>query len=201
MNKIPYASQNMEAKTLPADVCVFGHFGQLSPAAVHSADCWFDSGVKWIHVSSIIRYLCKNSFLFQTTLWIIIVLFFINWANVTPILNTVFSLTNVCTKWWIPCVLISSTPLLSQNKFVEFFSVFQDNCQIWATSIICVCMTASKVGISPLNHCFQWHRVQITLIKPLLCLNSIFPIKKQCFINTWNSDFSIVLKICNCSFT
>ena len=24
-----------------------------------------------------------------------------------------------------------------------------------------------------------------------------FPIRKQWFINTWNSDFSIVLKICN----
>ena len=47
MNKIPCASQNTEAKTLPADVCVFGCFGWLSPAAVHSANCQFDSGVKW----------------------------------------------------------------------------------------------------------------------------------------------------------
>ena len=66
MNKIPSASQNTEAKTLPADVCVFGHFGQLSSAAIHSADCRFDSGVKWwIHVSSIVTYLYKNSFLFH----------------------------------------------------------------------------------------------------------------------------------------
>ena len=43
---------------------IFGRFGQHSPAAVHSADCWFDSGVKWwIHASSIITYLRKNSFL------------------------------------------------------------------------------------------------------------------------------------------
>ena len=28
----------MEAKTLPADVCIFGHFGRLSLAAVHLAD-------------------------------------------------------------------------------------------------------------------------------------------------------------------
>ena len=35
--KIPCASQNTEAKTLPADdVCVFDCFEQLSPAAVHS---------------------------------------------------------------------------------------------------------------------------------------------------------------------
>ena len=39
MNKIPCASQNTEAKTLPADVCIFGPFGQFSPAAVHSTDC------------------------------------------------------------------------------------------------------------------------------------------------------------------
>ena len=35
------------------------------------------------------------------------------WANTTPTLNTAFSLTNVHAKWWIHCLLISSTPLLS----------------------------------------------------------------------------------------
>ena len=65
MNKILCTSQNTEAKTLPADVCIFDRFGQLSPAAVRSADCRFDSGVKWwIYVLSIVIYLCKNSFLF-----------------------------------------------------------------------------------------------------------------------------------------
>ena len=63
MNEIPRASQNTEAKNLPADVYIFGRFGRLSDAAVHSADCRFDSGVKWwIHVSSIVTYLRKNSF-------------------------------------------------------------------------------------------------------------------------------------------
>ena len=42
MNKIPCISQ-----TLSVDVCIFGHFGWLSSAAVYSADCRFDSGVKW----------------------------------------------------------------------------------------------------------------------------------------------------------
>ena len=55
MNKILCTSQNTEVKTLPTDVCVFGHLGRLSHAAVHSADCQFNSGVKrWIHVSSIV---------------------------------------------------------------------------------------------------------------------------------------------------
>ena len=98
MNKIPYPSQNTEAKTLPADVCIFGHFGWLSPAAVYSADCRFDSGVKWwIHVSSIVTYLHKNFFFFF--------FFLLRWVAFT--LNTAFSL------WWIHCLLISSTPLLS----------------------------------------------------------------------------------------
>ena len=64
MNKIPCTSQNMKAKTLPADLCIFGRFGWLSPAAVLSVDCRFDSGMKWwIYVSSIVTYLCENSLL------------------------------------------------------------------------------------------------------------------------------------------
>ena len=35
------------------------------------------------------------------------------WANAVSTLNTAFSLTNVHAKWWIHCLLISSTPLLS----------------------------------------------------------------------------------------
>ena len=132
-------------------------------------------------------------------------------ANAAPTLNTAFSLINVHAKWWIHCILISSTPLLSHATSIYnrpkwvcgVFSVFQDICRIWATRvfrIIWVCMTASKVSIPPLNHYFQ-QRVQITLIKQLLYLNSIFSIRKPCFINIQNSDFSIDLKICNSSFT
>ena len=47
MNKTSCISQNTEAKTLPADVSIIGHFGQLLLAAVHSTDCQFDSKVKW----------------------------------------------------------------------------------------------------------------------------------------------------------
>ena len=66
MSKTPRTSQNTEAKTLPADVCFFRGFGRLSPAAVHSVDCRFDSRVKWwIQVSSIVTYLRKNSFLLR----------------------------------------------------------------------------------------------------------------------------------------
>ena len=45
MNKIPYAPQNTEAETLPAEIFVFGRFRRFSPFAVHSAYGRFDSGV------------------------------------------------------------------------------------------------------------------------------------------------------------
>ena len=131
-------------------------------------------------------------------------------ANAAPTLNTAFSLTNVHAKWWIHCLLISSISLLSHTTSIYdwpkqvcgVFGVFRYNCWIWVTwvfSIICVCTTVFRVSIPPCNHRFWWSRVQIILIKPLLYLNCIFPIRKQCFINTGISDFSIVLKICNTS--
>ena len=201
----------MEAKTLPADVCVFGCFGRLSSAAVHSVDNQFYSGRKWsIHFSSIVPYLRKNSFVLR---W--------NsckqrsdglWANAAPTFIhlshwQMFIQNSDYTTFWYLQFLYYLTQLqftIEQNEFVEFFGVFQDNCRIWVTwafTIICVCTTAFKVSIPPLHHCFRWSRVWIILIKPLFCLNSIFPIKKQCFINTGNSDFPIVLKNNNSSFT
>ena len=143
MNKIPCASQNMEAKILPADVCIFGHFGQISPAAVHTDDCWFDSGVKWlIHFLSIITYLHKNSFLLHwnsckqhsessTTLFLIDCVQMLHSFWTQPSHWQMFM-----QKWWIHCFLISST-LLSHTTsiynqlkrvcgvcFVFFFSCF-----------------------------------------------------------------------------
>ena len=132
------------------------------------------------------------------------------WANAATTLKTAFSLINVhqngeYTAFWylqLLCYRMQYQFMIGQNKFVEFFGVFWDNCWIWATwafNIICVCTTAFKVSIPPLNCCFWWSRVWITLIKQSNGLNSIFSRqnRKQCFINTWNSDFSIVLNICN----
>ena len=119
MNKIPCASQNMEAKTLPADVWIFGRFGRLSPAAVHSTDCRFDSRVKWwIHVSSIVTYLHKNSFLLhwnsckQCSESSMCCCFWSTVSKRGTHFEHSFSLINVHAKWWIHCLLISSTPLL-----------------------------------------------------------------------------------------
>ena len=98
----------------------FGRFEQLSPDAVHSADWWFDSGVKWWnYVLSIVTYLRKSPFCCIKTVannalnrWCVVV-FDRLWANAAPILNTAFSSKNVNAKWWIHCLLISPTPLLS----------------------------------------------------------------------------------------
>ena len=90
------------------------------------------------------------------------------WTNVAPTLNTDFS-------WWIYCLLTSSTPLLSH--VILIYDQPKQVCGVFCFpehSASFVCTTAFKVSITPLNHCFQWSRVWITLIKPLLCLNSIF---------------------------
>ena len=80
MNKIPCKSKKIEAKTLPADACIFGWFGRLSSAAIHSADCqfWLWSEVVdpyFIHchifIQKILFVVLKQ---LETTLWIIDVL-------------------------------------------------------------------------------------------------------------------------------
>ena len=127
------------------------------------------------------------------------------WANAAPIFNTAFSLTDVHAKWWIHCLLISSTPLLShvtsiydQPKWVCgvfwcFPRQLANLCDLSIQHHLCLC---HLISIPYLNHHLWWSKVRITLIKLLLCLNSIFSIWKQCFTNSRNSDFPIVLKIC-----
>ena len=105
---------------MPADVCIFGCFEQLSPAAVHTADCWFDSEVKYgsmfhplSHIYAKTPFCCVKTVANNTLSCQCVVVFDRLWANVTPTLNTAFSLINVHAKGWIHCLLISSTPLLS----------------------------------------------------------------------------------------
>ena len=116
------------------------------------------------------------------------------WANVSPTLNTAFSLTNVHAKWWIYCLLISSHPLLShatsiydQPKWV--FGVFWDNCRIWATwvfSIICVWLHLKSA-----YHLLFPMEQSLNNTYQALLEQYFFPIRKQWFYNTGNSDFSI----------
>ena len=111
------------------EFCVFGHFGWLTRDAVHSADCRIDSVVKWlIHVSSIVTHLCKKTpfCCIETVANNVlncqrVVIFDWLWVNVAPTFNTAFSLTNVHTKWWIYCILISSTLLRSYATSIYYW--------------------------------------------------------------------------------
>ena len=127
----------------------------------------------------------------ETTLWIVdALLFFINCEQTLhPLLTQLshwqmFMQNDVYTAFWylqLLCCLKQLQFKISQNNFVEFFGIFQDNCQIWATwafSIICVCTITLKVTITSLNHYFRQSRVWITLIKLLLCLKNIFSHQK-----------------------
>ena len=85
---------------------------------------------------------------------------------------------------------------ISQNYFVDFYYVFRNNCWFFATRAFSnnsVYTTAFKFGISVDDFLFPWCRVPITLIKPQLCFNSIFPLKSNFWLTL--SFLSIVLKM------
>ena len=137
MNKIRCAFQNMKGKTLPADICVLDHFGQLSPAAVHTADCRFDSRVKWwicfIHCHIFMQKLFFVALKqLQTAPWIIDALFFDQVSKHGSHFEHSFLITNVHAKWGIHCLLISSTLLshatsiYDRSKWVWSFLVFSE---------------------------------------------------------------------------
>ena len=212
MNKISCTSQNTETKTLPAGVCIVGFFERLSPAAVHSADHWFDSGVKWwIYAASIVTYLCKNSFLLcwnsckqcseSLTHF---------WSTVSQ-RSTHFEYSFLIGK--CSCKILNTLPsnIFNSSTIPRNFNLRSAKTSLWSfpeqlpnlcdLNIIYVCTTAFKVSIAPLNCCFRRSRVQITLIKPLLCLNRIFSHQKAMLCQHMKFRFFHFLKICNSSFT
>ena len=137
---MPCACQNT------ADVCIFGW---LSPATVYSADCQFDSRVKWwIHVSSIVTYICKNPFL----------LCWNNCKQRSELLTHFYfqSTVSKCSTHFehsflidkCSCKMVNTLPsdifntsAISHNLILRsakmslwsFFGVFWDSWQIWAT--------------------------------------------------------------------
>ena len=144
----------------------------------------------------------------QTTLWIInALLFLIDCEQMRQLLWMhlshwqIFMQNGEYTAYGYLQLLYNLTQLqfmIGQNNLVEFFDVFQDNYRIWVTwafSVICVYMTAFKVTIPFLNPCFQWSRVQITLIKLSLCLNSIFPSESNALSTQEIQIFSLFWKL------
>ena len=69
------------------------------------------------------------------------------------------------------------------------------NLATWVFSINCICTTIFKISIPPLKHYFWQSRVRITLIKPLLCLNSIyFPWESNALSTHENQIFPLFWK-------
>ena len=178
----------MVAKTLPTDVCIFGCFGWLPFAAVHSAEFQFDYRMKWWSMFHPLSHLRKNSFVlhWNNTLnrWRIVVFDQLR-ANTAPTLNTALSLKNIHAKWWITafwylqhlCYLTQLQFAIGQNEFVVFFAIFLDNCQIcatWTFSIICVCIITFKVCIPPLNCCFRQSRDLNNTYQAIVLLEQYF---------------------------
>ena len=134
------------------------------------------------HIYTKISYCCIETVANNTLNHWRVVIFDRLWANTTPTFNTACSLTNVHAKWWIHCLLISSTPLLSHatsiydlaKRVCGVFWCFPGQLSKLGIPSIkhCVYTTMFKVSIPPLNCYFQQSRVQIILIK--LCLNSTF---------------------------
>ena len=169
MNKIPCASQNAEAKTLPADICIFGHFGRLSLAAVHSADCRFDSGVRWwVHVSSIVTYSCKNFFLLcwnsckQCSELLMCCCF---WSTVSKCSNH-FEHSFLIDKCL--CKMVNTLPsdIFNSSAILRNFNLWLAKMSLWSFLVLSgttvefgwpehstsfVCTTLLKVSISPLT--------------------------------------------------
>ena len=136
MNKIHCASQNMEAKTLPADFVSLVDFHLLLFTQL-TADLTLEwSGRSMFHLLS---HLFMQKLLFvalkqlQTTPWIVdMLLFLINWANVQSLWTQpshwqMFIQNGEYTAFWylqLLCYLMQLQFTISQNEFVVLFLVF-----------------------------------------------------------------------------
>ena len=148
----------------------------------------------WVHVSSIVSYLCKNSFLLHwnsckqhseslmyCSFWLTVCKHGVHFEHSFLIDKCSCKMVNTLLSDIFKSSAISQNFNLWSAKMSLWSFLLLDNCRIWVTwafSIICVCTTTFKVSIPPLNHCFRWSRVWIILMKPLLCLNSIFSHQK-----------------------
>ena len=121
MNKILCASQNTEAKTLPADICILGHFGWLFTQLTADLIPKWSGGSMFhslSHIYAKIPFCCIETVANNALNHQHIVVFDWLWTNTAPTLNTTFSLTNVHAKWWLNCLLLSSNSLLSHTTLI-----------------------------------------------------------------------------------
>ena len=151
---------------------------------------WLQSEV--VYPGFIVSYLCKNSFLLPWNSckqhWIIDALLFLidvsksatNFENSFLIDKCSYEMVNT-----LPSDIFNSSAI-SCN-----FNLWSTKTSLWSfwyfpgqlpnlgdQSIQHHLCLYNRVSITPLNHCFQESRVRITLMKPLLCSNSIFSYQK-----------------------
>ena len=178
MNKIPSASQNTEAKTLPTDFCIIGRFGQLSPAAVHS--CFIHCHIFMQKLFLLCWNSCKQCSKSSMHFWSTV-------SKCSSYLEHNFLIDKCSCKMvnTLPSDIFNSSVIscnfnlrLTKTILWSFFCIFWDNCQnLGDLSIqhhLCLYNCIQSQHTLPLNHCFWQSRVWKTLIKPLLCLNHIF---------------------------
>ena len=137
MNKIPCASQYMEAKALPADVCIFGHFWTafICYCPLSWLPIWLWSEVVdpcFIHCHIFSQKLHFKQRSESLTLlidceqiWHPLRAQLFDWQmfmqNGEYIVSWYFQLL---------CSVMQLQFMIGQNKFVEFFSIFWDNLSI-----------------------------------------------------------------------
>ena len=118
MNKIPCASQNTDAKTLACWCLVTLDSFHLPLSTQLTGDLtqeWSGGSMfhSLSHVYTKTPFCCVETVANNTLNRQRVIVFARLWANAAPTFNAAFSPTNVHAKWWIHCLLISATPLLS----------------------------------------------------------------------------------------
>ena len=201
---------------MPADICIFCCFGWLSPAAVHSADCWFDSGVKWRiyhHIFTQKLLSCCIETIANSAL---------NHRCVVVLIDSEQMLHPLWTQFFSDKCSYKMVNTLPSDIFISSaiscnFNLRTAKRSLW--SFLIFSRTTAEFGRPEHSASFVFVRLHLkstchllTIVsdeaEPELYLSShffawtvFFSIWKQSFINSRNSDFSIVLKICNSSFT
>ena len=130
-----------------------------------------------------------------------------HWHVVCEQMCTHFEHSFLIEKWWIYCLLISSTPLLSHSTSIY-------NRPKGVHGVFCFPGQLLNLGNLSIQHHLSLYDC---ILSQHTTSETLFPMKQSLnntyqaialpeeyffpwFINTWNSDFSIS-KICNSSFT
>ena len=165
-------------------------FGRLSPAAVHSGDCRFNSWAKWwIHLFIHCHIFTQKLLFIALKQLQTMCCFWSTWSKHSTHFEHSF-LFDKCS-----CKKVNKLPsdIFNSSTFSRNFNLRLAKTSLWSflvfsgtiakfgrseRSASLVCMSLFKVSIPRLNRCSWWSRVRITLIKPLLCLNNIFSLQK-----------------------